>query len=46
MSTSALFGFGCVIFFVVMTGAFMYGLAVVREIAEKDGYPARPPANS
>jgi hypothetical protein len=36
MSTAALFGFGCVIFFVVMTGAFMYGLAAVKQIADRD----------
>jgi hypothetical protein len=36
MSSTALFSFGCVIFFVVMTGVFMYGLATVRDIAERD----------
>ena len=36
MSSAALFSFGCVIFFVVMPGAFMYGLATVRDIAERD----------
>jgi hypothetical protein len=36
MSTAALFSFGCVIFFVVMTGVFMYGLAAVKQIADRD----------
>ncbi len=36
MSTSALFGFGCVIFFIVMTGVFLWGLATVKAIAERD----------
>jgi hypothetical protein len=36
MSTATLFGFGSVIFFVVMTGAFLYGLAAFRDLAERD----------
>ena len=36
MSSAALFSFGCVIFFVVMTGVFMYGLATVKQIADRD----------
>ena len=36
MSTGALFGFGCVIFFTVMTGVFLWGLETVKAIAERD----------
>lgn len=36
MSQSALFGFGSVIFFIVMTGAFLYGMAVIGEIFDND----------
>ena len=35
MSQATLFGFGAVIFFIVITGAFLYGLAVSREAYEK-----------
>ncbi len=35
MSQAALFGFGCVIFFVVLTGAILYGMAAVKEIADR-----------
>jgi hypothetical protein len=35
MSQAALFGFGCVIFFVVFTGALFYGMATVKEIADQ-----------
>ncbi|MEY2741461.1 MAG: hypothetical protein RL283_1563 [Actinomycetota bacterium] len=38
MSQGALFGFGCVIFFIVLTGAFVYGLTAVREIADRENY--------
>ncbi|MEY2762757.1 MAG: hypothetical protein RLZZ43_572 [Actinomycetota bacterium] len=31
MSQGAIFGFGCVIFFVVLTGAFLYGLATIHD---------------
>ena len=34
MSQATLFNFGAVIFFIVMTGAFMYGLAVAKESYE------------
>jgi hypothetical protein len=36
MSQGGIFAFGCVVFFVVMTGAFFYGLATMREIANRD----------
>jgi len=36
MSQAALFGFGSVIFFIVMTGALLYGMAVLKEIFDKD----------
>ena len=36
MSQAALFGFGSVIFFIVMTGVFLYGMAVVGEIFDRD----------
>lgn len=36
MSQAALFGFGSVIFFIVMTGALLYGMAVVGEIFDRD----------
>ena len=35
MSQAALFGFGCVIFFIVFTGAFFYGLAAVKKISDR-----------
>ena len=35
MSQTALFGFGCVIFFIVLTGAILYGMAAVKEIADR-----------
>jgi len=35
MSQAALFGFGCVIFFIVFTGAILYGMAAVKEIADR-----------
>ena len=35
MSQATLFGFGAVIFFIVITGAVLYGLAVSREAYEK-----------
>jgi len=35
MSQAALFGFGCVIFFVVATGALLYGMAAVKEFADR-----------
>ena len=38
MSQAALFGFGCVIFFVVLTGALFYGMATVKEIADRSKY--------
>jgi hypothetical protein len=38
VSQGALFGFGCVIFFIVLTGAFVYGLTAVREIADRENY--------
>ena len=41
MSQGALFGFGCVIFFIVVTGGFLYGMMTVRELADKDRTAAR-----
>ena len=35
MSQAALFGFGCVIFFIVLTGALLYEMATVKEIADR-----------
>ena len=35
MSQGAIFGFGCIIFFIVLTGTFLYGLMTVRESAEQ-----------
>ena len=35
MSQAALFGFGGVIFFVVMTGALLYGMAAIKEFADR-----------
>jgi hypothetical protein len=45
MSQGAIFGFGCVIFFVVLTGAFLYGLATIREAAERENYRPTKSAN-
>jgi|LakMenEpi03Aug12_release.lakeMendotaPanAssembly.Ray.scaffolds.fasta_scaffold26036_7 hypothetical protein len=42
MSQAGIFAFGCLVFFVVMTGAFFFGLATVRELAERD----KPGGNS
>lgn len=36
MSQAGIFAFGCVVFFVVMTGAFFFGLATMRDLANKD----------
>lgn len=36
MNQTVLFGFGCVIFFIVLTGAFLYGMLTVREYADMD----------
>lgn len=36
MSQAALFGFGSVIFFIVSTGALLYGMALVKETFDKD----------
>ena len=41
MSQATLFGFGAVIFFIVMTGALLYGMAVVQEAYKKTN-PLRP----
>jgi len=38
MSQGAIFGFGCIIFFIVLTGTFLYGLMTVRESAEREKY--------
>ena len=35
MSQAALFGFGCVILFVVAPGALLYGMAAVKEFADR-----------
>jgi len=37
MSQGALFAFGSVIFFIVVTGSFMFGLQRAKEWAEKSG---------
>jgi len=36
VSQAGIFACGCVVFFVVMTGAFFFGLATVRDLANKD----------
>lgn len=36
MSEAALFSFGAVIFFVVFTGALLYGMAVAHELHERE----------
>lgn len=36
MSEGALFAFGCVIFFIVATGGFLFAMLSVREAADKD----------
>ncbi|MFZ9109203.1 MAG: hypothetical protein ACO21F_04845 [Ilumatobacteraceae bacterium] len=36
MSQGALFGFGCVIFFIVGTGAFLFAMMSVREAADRE----------
>ena len=41
MSQGALFAFGAVIFFVVVTGGFMYGLMRNRELADRQGYGSK-----
>ena len=38
MSLAALFGFGSVIFIIVMTGAFVYGMTSLRAAADRDNY--------
>ncbi|MFM7083157.1 MAG: hypothetical protein ACKPBF_05115 [Actinomycetota bacterium] len=38
MSQAGIFAFGCVVFFVVMTGAFFFGLATMRELANKQNF--------
>ncbi len=38
MSLAALFGFGSVIFLIVMTGAFVYGMTLLRAAADRDDY--------
>jgi hypothetical protein len=35
MSQAALFGFGCVIFFIVITGAVLYGMASFKAFADR-----------
>jgi hypothetical protein len=36
MSQGALFAFGCVIFFIVGTGSFMYAMLSLREAADRN----------
>jgi Ni,Fe-hydrogenase I cytochrome b subunit len=36
VSQAALFGFGSVIFFIVATGAFLYGMATLDQFYNKD----------
>lgn len=38
MSLAVLFGFGSVIFLIVMTGAFIYGMTSLRAAADRDSY--------
>ena len=38
MSLAALFCFGSVIFLIVMTGAFLYGMTALRAAADRDNY--------
>ena len=38
MSLTTLFGFGSVIFFIVLTGAFVYGMSALRASADRDSY--------
>ncbi|MFM7337909.1 MAG: hypothetical protein ACKPAJ_01240 [Actinomycetota bacterium] len=38
MSLATLFAFGSVIFFIVMTGAFVYGMTSLRQAADRDNY--------
>ncbi len=38
MSLAALFGFGSVIFLIVITGAFVYGMTALRAAADRDDY--------
>ncbi len=38
MSLAALFGFGSVIFLIVMTGAFVYGMSALRASADRNSY--------
>ena len=35
MSEGALFGFGCVILTIVLTGAFLYAMQSVRDFADR-----------
>jgi hypothetical protein len=35
MSQAALFGFGTIIFFIVLTGALLYGMASLKELADR-----------
>lgn len=36
VNQTVLFGFGCAIFFIVLTGAFLYDMLTVREYADMD----------
>jgi hypothetical protein len=36
MSQGALFGFGCVIFFIVGTGAFLFSMMTLREAVDRE----------
>jgi hypothetical protein len=38
MSLTTLFGFGSVIFFIVLTGAFVYGMSALRASADRNSY--------
>ena len=42
MSQGGIFAVGCAVFFIVMTGGFVFGLATVREIAERDKSRSAP----
>ncbi len=36
MSEGALFGFGAVIFLIVLTGALLYGMAALKEFQDRE----------
>jgi len=36
VSQAGIFAFGCVVFFIVGTGIFLYGMMTVREAADRE----------